>query len=142
MRTSRWSDKKGKEEEEEDRGREQRKLREFDAPFLSVDGSVITKAREQPSHWSPAKSDVIVSITGLPRDDRAFLSLFLSPVPHSYDPSSSHLRSPCVPLADSRPMMYKETLGLLRSWTRKCANISAANLENCESSLRMAPFAL
>lgn len=30
----------------EDRGREQRKLREFDAPFLSVDGSVITKASE------------------------------------------------------------------------------------------------
>lgn len=109
MRTSRWNDEKRKGEEEEDRGREQRKLCEFDALFLSVDGSVITKARERPSHWLPAKSDVIVSIAGLPRDDRAFLSLSPSPVPHSYNPSSSHLKSPCVPLADSRPMMHKET---------------------------------
>lgn len=31
---------------EEERSREQRKLREFDAPFLSVNGTVIVKAAE------------------------------------------------------------------------------------------------
>lgn len=71
---------------EEKRGREQRKLREFNAPFLSVNGTVIVKAAV--ASLVASEVDVIVSIAGLPRDSQTFLSpLFaaLSIRPRTWD---------------------------------------------------------
>lgn len=58
---------------EEERGRERRKLREFDAPFLSVNGTVIVKAAEAVASLVAGEVDVIVSIASLPRDSQTFL---------------------------------------------------------------------
>lgn len=62
----------------EERSREQRKLREFDAPFLSVNGTVIVKVAGAVASLVAGVVDVIVSIAGLPRDSQTFLFLLFA----------------------------------------------------------------
>lgn len=107
------------EEAEGERARSRTKeTREFDAPLLSVDGTVIAKVVGASPHWSDGKGDVIVSIAGPPRDGQTFLHLSFSHVLRSRSvlviPGTS-----CVPVADSRPVHERHKDPRLRSLTRK-----------------------
>ena len=91
---------------EEERVCEQRKLRGFDAPFLSVNGTVIVKAAGAIASLVAGEVDVIVSIAGRHVTARRF-SLLHSPFSQSV---LLVLRTVCVPLADSRPRHTKNPL--------------------------------
>jgi len=99
-------DGREKEGREEERVCEQRKLRGFDAPFLSVNGTVIVKAAGAIASLVAGEADVIVSIAGRHVTARRF-SLLHSPFSQSV---LLVLRTACVPLADSRPRHTKNPL--------------------------------
>lgn len=86
------------------RGREQRKLGEFDAPFLSVNGTVIVKAARAVASLVAGEVDVIVSIAGLPCDS----DVSLSRVPRSLGPSSSYLGRVLCPTGRFEAEAHKE----------------------------------
>ena len=88
---------------EEERVCEQRKLRGFDAPFLSENGTVIVKAAGAVAALVAGEVDVIVSIAGRHVTARRF-SLLRSTFSQSV---LLVLRTACVPLADSRPRHTK-----------------------------------
>lgn len=115
MRRREGREEEAKGERERERARSRTKeTREFDAPLLSVDGTVIAKAVGASPHWSDGEVDVIVSIAGPPRDDQTFLRLFFSLIPRSRSVLVV-LGAPCVPVADSRPVREKHKDPRLRS---------------------------
>lgn len=106
-------------------GREQRKLREFDALFLSANGTVIVKAAGAAASLVAGEVYVIVSIAGLPRDSQTLLSPMLS----AFSARPRRTWDICVPLADSQAES-RHTKNLVQSGNTRAI---LDQPQNCES---------